>query len=171
MYLIDQDTGEIINAVGEGDSVKITRGKSVEYLSTTDKFPFEHFAKLNTDEMKYISKELRPNEVAFLVSLMPYLSYRDNCIKDGRGTPLSEARIADLIGVSRNKVNYLINSLIDMDILCKAKNSSEYQLFMNPWIAGRGNRYNRVLSTMFRHYKIRSQGGVKWEKLIKNESI
>ncbi len=167
MYLIDQNTGEIVNVIGEGDSVKITRDGTEEYLSSTDKIPFEHFAKLNTDEMKCLSRELRPNEAAFLLALMPYLSYRDNCIKDGAGIPMSEERIASRIGMSRCNVNKLINSLITMDILCKAKNSAEYQLFMNPWIAGRGNRCNKVLATMFRHYKVRSKGGIKWEKLMR----
>lgn len=167
MYMVDQDTGEIINVIEEGDTVKIIRKETNEYLTSTDKFPFEHFAKINTEEMKYLVKELHSNEITFLIGLMPYLSYRDNCIKDGKGTPLSETRIAEYLDMSRNKVNYLINALVSEDILCKAKNSAEYQLYMNPWIAGKGNRYNRVLQSMFRHYKVRSKGGTKWEKLIK----
>lgn len=170
MYLIDQNTGEIVNVIGEGDSVKITRDGTEQYLTSTDKIPFEHFAKLNIDEVKCLSKELRPNEAAFLLSLMPYLSYRDNCIKDGSGTPLSEARIAEKVGMGKTKTNDMINALIDMDILCKAKNSAEYQLYMNPWIAGRGNRCNKVLASMFRHYKVRSKGGIKWEKLMRINS-
>lgn len=170
MYLIDQNTGEIVNVIGEGDSVKITRDGTEKYLTSTDKIPFEHFAKLNIDEVKCLSKELRPNEAAFLLALMPYLSYRDNCIKDGAGNPMSEVIIADRVGMDRSSVNRLVNALISMDILCKAKNSAEYQLYMNPWIAGRGNRCNKVLASMFRHYKVRSKGGIKWEKLIRMNS-
>lgn len=167
LALIDTDTGETIRTVemSEGDSVRLIHrtAKNMEF----DGLPFDSFIKLNGEEVKYLSAELGNAQLSFLLSLLPYLSYIDNCIKDGHGSPMSVANIAERLGVTRCTANRLINELIDEDLLCRAKNSKEFQLFLNPWFAGKGNRCNRVLSTMFRNYRVRSMGGKRWKDLNK----
>lgn len=169
LALIDTDTGETIRTVemGEGDSVRLIHktAKNMEF----DTLPFDSFVKLNADEVKYLVSELTNRQVTFMLSLLPYLSYCDNCIKDGHGSPMSVAQIAERLDISRKTVNRIINELIEEDLLCKAKNSAEFQLFMNPWFAGKGNRCNRVLSTMFRNYRVRSMGGKRWKNLNRIE--
>lgn len=165
LALIDTETGETIRTVemSEGDSVRLIHktAQNVEF----DTLPFDSFIKLNGEEVKYLTVELTNAQLSFMLSLLPYLSYLDNCIKDGHGSPLSVAQIGERIGISRKTVNRLVNELIEEDLLCKAKNSAEFQLFMNPWFAGKGNRCNRVLSTMFRNYRVRSMGGKRWKNL------
>lgn len=169
LALIDTDTGETLRTVEieEGDSVRLIHktGRDANY----DTFPFSSFIKLNGDEVKYLSVELTKAQFSFMVSVLPYLSYRDNCIKDGRGKPMNVAQIADRLSVTRNTANRLINELIDEDLLCRAKNSSEYQLYVNPWFAGKGNLCNNVLASMFRNYRIRSMGGRQWNNLTKTK--
>lgn len=169
LALIDTDTGETLRTVemSEGDSVRLIHRtvKSMEF----DSLPFESFIKLNGEEVKYLTTELTNAQLSFLLSLLPYLSYCDNCIKDRRGTPLSVAQIGERIGISRKTANRLINELIEADLLCRTKNSAEFQLFVNPWFAGKGNSCNRVLSTMFRNYRVRSMGGRQWKNLKRKE--
>lgn len=169
LALIDTDTGETIRTVevSEGDSVRLVHktAKNMEF----DNLPFDSFIKLNGEEVKFLTRELTSAQLSFLLSLLPYLSYCDNCIKDGRGTPMSVAQIGERLDISRKTANRIINELIEEDLLCKAKNSAEFQLFVNPWFAGKGNRCNRVLSTMFRNYRVRSMGGKRWKSLNRME--
>lgn len=167
--IVDLETGTILRSVDDGDKVKVIPQYVEEYYHETDSIPFTAFVKLNCEEMDYLVKELKHSDIVFIISLLPYLSYMDNCIKDRRGNPLSVAEIAEKIGDDRSNVNKRINHLIDLDILCRAKNSKEFQLFMNPWIAGKGNRCNRVLASMFRNYPIRSKGGITWQRLARQK--
>lgn len=168
LVLLDTDTGETIREIDiqEGDSVRLIHQKPQEedpYMP----IPFETFVKLNADEFFPLSDELSPGQLKFLLSLLPYLSYRDNCLKDGKGAPLDTFRLANRIGISQRSVQRYVDELIGLDLLCRAKNSKEFQLYVNPWIACKGNICNKVLANMFRNYHVRSRGGAKWGRLMK----
>ena len=169
LAVIDVESGEIVNAVtlGENDSVRLVKhsNKANDYF----KVPFNAFAKLNTEEFAYLVGELSPSQLAFIVSIIPWISYCNNCLVNRRGDPLDAEGIAARINMSRRSVDRRIEELIDLHILFKGKNGHEFQIYMNPWIACKGNSVNRVLMNMFRHYKIRSKGGVTWKKLQKSE--
>lgn len=169
LAVIDIESGEIVNAVDlqPGDSARLvkTSAKSLDYF----KVPFNAFAKLNTEEFTYLVGELTGGQLAFICSLIPWLSYCNNCLVNRRGDPLSAADIAKKLNMTRRMVDIRIAEMIDLHILFKGKNGHEFQIYMNPWIACKGNSVNRVLMNMFRHYKIRSKGGVTWKKLQKSE--
>lgn len=167
ILLIDSETKECLDVVNEGDSVRVTKANQREYMESTIPVPIVSFVKVNADEVKLLREEMENGEYAFLMRLIAYVSYKDNCVKNGRH-PMSIDEISRVFRMGRSRTSELVNKLVQMDILYKGKNSREYQLFMNPWIACRGNRCNKVLSTMFRHYRIRSMGGVKWEKYLTN---
>jgi hypothetical protein len=71
--------------------------------------------------------------------------------------------LVEITGLSRGAVYDAINSLIRKDIIYKGRNSKNRQYFVNPWLFCKGNRINKVLKTMFKNYRIRVLGGVKWK--------
>lgn len=167
LILYDTDTGEAVKTIDiqEGDSIRVIKGEQVEYMAETVELPFSSFVKLNIEEFQVLCHELSASDTKFLISVLPYLSYKDNCLKNRRGEPMNGADLVRALGVSRSNVERCLTSLIEQDIIVQSKNSRERQLFVNPWIAGRGNRCNKVLATMFRNYRIRSKGGIKWKNL------
>lgn len=167
-FVVDKNTGEIKDSIMVGDKVNITRRKKMEYLENTIEIPFKKFVKLNTDEISILAYELNKYDFAFLIAISKYVGYCDNCVKNRRGNPMSIDEIAEILNMPRSTVYKSINRLMEENILCKAK-TSEFQLYVCPYILCKGNRANKVLQTMFRNYKIRSLGGVKWKKLLKRD--
>ena len=163
-YIVGRETGEVLDEIKSEDSYKIFRGNPG---AITCPLPFTSFVKVNFLELAELSKELSSPEIKILSFCISFLGYSDNCIKTRRGRPLNILDISLYLGVSERTVLRSVNKLIDMDILCFAENGEEKQLYLCPFIAGRGNRQNKVLQTMFRHYKIRSQDCITWETLIK----
>ena len=151
--LIDDETGEKIAELHPGD--KIVRGKTVEFLNSTQEWKIEHFYKGNLEEIKRWMKDLSPNEKAILFTISPYVGYEDCCLKHQNGNMVTFEHIVELSCLGRGTASEVINSLITKDILYKGKNGKERQYFVNPWLFCKGNRVNRVLKTMFRNYRIR----------------
>jgi hypothetical protein len=154
--VIDDKTGEKITELNPGD--RIIRGKSIDYLNTTQEWKMEHFYKGNLEEIKRWMKDLVPNEKAILFTISPYVGYEDCCLKHLNGDMIAFDDIVELSCLSRGTASVVINSLIEKDILYKGKNGKERQYFVNPWLFCKGNRVNRVLKTMFRNYRIRVIG-------------
>lgn len=164
--IVDKNTGEIKDSIKIGDAIKITRKEQDEYMKNTIEIPFKSFIKLNTDEMPLLAKDLNKYDFTFLIAISKYAGYNDNCIKNRRGKPMTIDEIAYVFDMPRSSVYKSIKRLMEENILCKAK-TSEFQLYICPYILCKGNRTNKVLQTMFRNYRIRSIGGVKWGKLLK----
>ncbi len=166
--IVSKDTGEVFDHMYRGD--RILRSKSMEGYSemqeTTAKSPITNFTKQNNDELRHLLRDLSLPESKFLFGCLSFLGYEDNCIKNERGNPMQIDDIAERIGLSRSSAFRAAESLMAQDILCKAKNSSEFQLFLCPLVGGKGNKYNKVLQTMFRFYKVRSKGMKTWAKLL-----
>lgn len=159
-FVVDTDT-EFKAELNPGD--RILRAKSVEYLATVQEWKLEHFYKGNLQELRQWMKDLTPNEKAVLFTVSPYVGYEDCCIKHDNGDMLAFDDIVELSCLSRGTVSSTLNTLIAKDIIYRGKNAKERQYFVNPWLFCKGNRINRVLQTMFRNYRVRVCGGVKWK--------
>lgn len=162
-YLVNAETGEIKNKLRDGDRYKVTRRESIEYLSQFQYWNMEHFYKGHIDEIRKLMQELSSVEKAFLFSIALYVGYEDCCLKYDNGNELSFDDMVVLTGLSRGTLSNVINGLIKKDIIYRGKNSKTRQYFVNPWIFCKGNRINKVLKTMFKNYRIRVMGGVKWK--------
>lgn len=167
--VVDKSTGEIKDSIMVGDKVSIIRGPKSEFLANTMAIPFQSFVKLNGEEISLLARELNKGDLALLIALSRYVGYYDNCLKDRRGNPLTMAEIACKVGMPRSTVYKAINRLIAENIVCKAR-TSEFQLFVCPLLFCKGNRSNKVLQTMFRNYRVRSRGNIKWHKLLEREA-
>ena len=93
------------------------------------------------------------------------MGYEDCCLKYPNGKDITTDNLADITGLSRSVIYSTIASLMKKDILYKGKNSNNRQYFINPWLFCKGNRINKVLKTMFKNYRVRVCGGVKWQDL------
>lgn len=166
--IIERETGEITNEIRPGDRLKITRRESIEYLSQYSEWKLEHFYKGHINEMRVLMKELSTNEKAFLFAIAPYVGYEDCCLKYSNGREITSNSLVEITGLSRSAVFDTIRNLIKKDILYRGKNSKNRQYFVNPWVFCKGNRINKVLKTMFKNYKIRIMGGIRWKDLKDN---
>ena len=125
----------------------------------------ESFYKGNIDELRKNMSNLDVYEKAFLFSIVPYVGYEDCCLKYDNGRELKFESLLEITGISRAKLQSVVNSLIEKDIIYKGKNSNAIQYFVNPWLFCKGNRINKVLRTMFKNYKIQVFDGTKWKDL------
>ena len=125
----------------------------------------ESFYKGNIDELRKNMSNLDVYEKAFLFSIVPYIGYEDCCLKYDNGSELKFESLLEITGISRAKLQSVVNSLIEKDIIYKGKNSNAIQYFVNPWLFCKGNRINKVLRTMFKNYKIQVFDGTKWKDL------
>lgn len=158
--IIDPDTGLQTGYIAEGD--KIIRKASMDYLNNTDEWRIESFVKGHTAELKKWMDDLSSLDKAFLFSVAPYISYDDCHLQHLNGNDITTSDLIDVVSLDKTRLHQVINSLISKDILYKGKNSKNRQYFVNPWLFCKGNRINRVLKTMFKNYRIRVLGGVRW---------
>lgn len=183
--LVDLDTGECIEVgqkqrlvvMNEGDmhvkskSIKSYKGmkeaiddKEIEGSDKYMSLRYEDFAITNTKELKLLIPELGKSEKVLLLSILPYVGYEDCLLKHSNGRDLNIENISKISGLSLSTTEDTVNSLRIKDILYKGKNSRNVQYFVNPWVCSRGNRFNKVLKSMFRNYKIRSLDK-KWKEI------
>lgn len=155
--------GEILTDFNDGD--RIIRKQTIEYLSDTQEWKIEHFYKGHTDEIQMLMKDLSVYEKAFLFSVATYIGYEDCCIKSKNGVPMDFDAIVNVSGMSRGKLNDVLNSLKSKDIIYRGTNSQGIQYFVNPWLFCKGTRINSVLKTMFRNYRVRVCNNMPWKEL------
>lgn len=174
---MDVEEGEHLNKTRQGDMIvreasrksykKIQDIVGEKKIKESDKYMslrYEDFTITNTGELKLLIPELGKSEKVMLLSILPYVGYEDCLLKYSNGRDLSVENISKISGLSSSTTEDTVNSLRSKDILYKGKNSRNVQYFVNPWVCSRGNRFNKVLKSMFRNYKIRSLNK-KWKDI------
>lgn len=159
--IVNPESGKEIDAIYAGD--RVVRKESIDYLKSVDEWKIENFYKGHIKELEKWMKELSNVEKAFLFSIVPYISYNDCHLAYGNGVDIGTEDLVEISGLSRGAVYEAINSLIKKDIIYKGRNSKNRQYFVNPWLFAKGSRINKVLKTMFKNYRIRVLGGVRWK--------
>ena len=178
--IIDSD-GVILAEEKNGDRIKYVKAKSIEAYEEIKKakaikkqqeidegkfvWRFDGFFIGNIKEIEKILPSLDVYEKAFLYSMASYVGYEDCCLKYSNGKELDMDSMADISGISKRKLQDVVQGLIKKNILYRGKNSKTYQYFVNPWIFCKGNTINRVLKTMFKNYRIQTRDGVMWKDL------
>lgn len=180
--MVESGTGLVLAEEKNGDRIKYTKASSIkayekakekvlmkkqEELDSGEKtrWDFKGFYKGNIEELEKIMPKLDVYERAFLYSVAPYVGYEDCCLKYRNGNELDIDKMSEISGISKRKLQDVIQSLIRKDIIYRGKNSKVYQYFMNPWLFYKGNTINKVLKTMFKNYEIQTKDGVKWKDL------
>jgi hypothetical protein len=153
--IINTDTGEIIDYVNEGDT--IFRKESKDFLLGKAKIKYDSFGIYDDAELQALSEELDVFTFGVIAKLMCHLKYESNMLAYKNGKPITAEGMAKMLKISRAKTYSVISKLIDLDVICKVKNSRENQYYMNPFLAYRGKYVQKVLSDMFRNYKRRAK--------------
>lgn len=161
--IISPETCQQIGYINEGD--RIVRAKNVDYLKDYNEWRIENFFKGHITEISKVIGELSVYEKAFLLSIVPYISYADCHLQYENGRDLGTEDLIKIAKVSRRIGYKSIKNLIRMDILYRGRNSNGRQYFVNPWLFCKGNRINKVLKTMFKNYKIRVMNNVRWKDI------
>jgi hypothetical protein len=183
--VINKETGNIDTEIFEGDS--IIRGGSKKAIRDIRKkkdtkkleclvWNMSNFMKMNTMEMRLWMNDLSQAEKAFLFSIVPYVSYNDCHLETHDGKDIGTEDLTSIVKMSRALTYSTIDSLISKDIIYRGKNSKSRQYFVNPWLFYKGDMINKVLQTMFKHYKIRVLGNKRWmdvkhDKADKKEQV
>ena len=161
--IVDLGTGEEVGFLNDGDN--IIRKETLAYLNNTQEWKIEHFFKGHVGEINKWLKELSIHEKAFLFSIVPFISYEDCHLRYGNGIDIGTEDLVKVTGMPRRTVYATVKSLIKKDIIYRGRNSKNRQYFVNPWLFCKGSRINRVLKTMFKNYRIKVLGNVKWKDL------
>ena len=161
--IIDPVTGERKGVLCAGD--RVVRDATVEYLNNTQEWKLDNFFKGHAGEINKWQKELSVNEKALLFSIVSYVSYEDCHLRYSNGNDIGTEDLVKISSMARRTVYETLDSLIKKDIIYRGKNSKSRQYFVNPWLFCKGNRINKVLKTMFKNYRIRVMGGIKWKDI------
>lgn len=158
----DPKTGEVIDKIYPGD--KIVREQQSHEDDGTMSWKVD-FIKSNSRELRLLTKELSHMQKSLLFSILPYVRYESCMITHFNGKDINLSGLSEVSGISNKSIKKITGELIAMDILYKGKNSRNNQYFINPWLIYKGTRINKTLKSMFKNYKIRSRGSVKWKDL------
>lgn len=116
------------------------------------------FGCYNLEELGLVVEELDVYQKAFLISIIPWISYGECAIKKRNGYALKIKDLVKITGISKRKLYDVISELKDKHIIvekCKVYH-------INPWLFYKGNKINRELKDIFGEYKIHSLGLIKW---------
>lgn len=172
--LINYGTGQVTD-INDGDQVRVIRKSSLEaykkYIQTgyiskdTDYLEYEVYAKVNVKEFNLWLSKLNVYEKAFLMSVIPYVSYTSCELTYKNHVQIDNEALLKITGLPRSTLYRTIKSLVEKDILYKGRNSKGIQYFVNPWLIMKGVVSNKTLKVMFKNYRIQSLNGKRWGDL------
>lgn len=139
-----------LDEIARQEKIANEKGFGLYKIKDTNKTPFVQVMDENINVL--VSKEyVTTAELAFLLSLTPYLAMGSNAVKNHQDDSfLNISQIADELKKTRKTVGTIIQSLIDKGIMFEIVNGRELKrhqrsvtarpLFVNPEILYRGNR-------------------------------
>lgn len=132
-YVIDTN-GEILHELYEGD--KIARSAQSQYNNDmiVNYRAKEPFVKLFTSNLIDICKELSDKELAFIMCLAPFISYKDGILRHNN-KPISIPDICKLLDKNYYTYRKILKGLIDKNILIKI-NYATYAINPNIFLKG-----------------------------------
>ena len=139
--------------------------KMKEEEETLDKIPMEVFCMCNVKELKKVLTDLTITEKGLVLSIAPYISFKDCCIEYTNGRYMNTKQMADISGISEKTAQEIIKSLINKNILNKRKEGRKVRYYANPWLFCRRGKVDKSLRSLFGNYRIRTKGDIKWENL------
>lgn len=154
--LVDTTTGDYRD-IDEGDSVRITSQKSIEYLKDTVEInKNEPFIKVYSKTLFEMSRSLSGTESQFINYLIHYIRYTSGVLAHSKDVKLTRQDMADETGLSLRSIDRMLDSLIAKQVIGKHKTGNDIYFTVNPFIFMKGDRVNETLYTFFK--------GTRWNK-------
>ncbi|MDF2951050.1 MAG: hypothetical protein K0S18_633 [Anaerocolumna sp.] len=167
--VFNENTGEIIDYIYEGDSILRDKSKEANEKYERNFNKGESFLKVYDKVMPILGKKLSNAEFAFTMQLLPYISYKDNVLKFN-GKILDIKELSSCMDVGYDNARKLVSSLIKKGILgrhetgCIERPTIKLQcITVNPFIFNRGTQMDKTVITLFK------DSG--WDKLIENNIV
>lgn len=174
-YLVNTETGEIVQEIYDGDKLRLSRQSQIEYLEThiVNFNKDKSFVKIYDDVVPLLEKYLTLAEFRFAICLIPHVSYEDSIIretKDRYSKILNIRDLAEIHGYSYDYAKKTISALKRKGVIgkhetgsilanCSQKINTVYTV--NPFIYFRGSD----LITPVHSFYINSG----WKELLEKE--
>lgn len=154
--VIETRTGELVTSLDYGDSIR-RKQQDEHYQEFDDNFKKgEKFVKIFDDSLDYLIENLTNGEIAFVIKLLPYISYDDGILRDKKKRILGINDIADKLKMSHEGVRKVVIALISKGVLGEHKTGSidnpkilNKCITVNPHIFMKGRKMNRTIIGLF----------------------
>jgi hypothetical protein len=115
--------------------------------------PKSEFVKIFIKELEKLDNKVITFEMlGILTFLTPYINYEDNTLINKDGSYMNQNDIINLSGLSRKKVNHILNVLIENEIIFAMKQTEDKRkskYLVNPKIFYKGQKIDRNLKEYF----------------------
>ena len=155
--LDEREYREIVNRTGKTGEEALAEMETIRPV-------ISQYSKLSREEFRAVFAELSASERQVLHILSAYVAYKSNLIRFDNRKEIQTSHMSEMTGLCLRTVEDAVRMLVSKNIIYKGRNGRGFQYFMNPWIVSYGVRINHTLQQMFKHYRIRTKGGVTWDE-------
>lgn len=161
--IVDADTGEIVDQIGENDRVYIQRAGTEKYIE-------DHLMDFNKGKNFYktfsytgtILKALSYRERSLIIELCDYMSYEDcfvHTTKDRNSSLATLKDIAEITGESYENARKIMKNILKAGLISKTEivqvkpgyeGKSKYVYIVNPFIFFKGNNIVKTVYNLFK---------------------
>jgi len=153
--IMETETGEVVNHINEGDSFRLIRKETKDYLrGTVEVNKGEAFVKVYAKTLFELSKSLTGTESQFVNYLIQYIRYTSGILAHSNANdshPLTRQHMAQETGLSIKTVDRIMRSLQDKQVIGKHRTGNDITFTVNPFIFMKGDRINETLYNFFKN--------------------
>jgi hypothetical protein len=156
-YLVVNDsTGEVVDTINPGD--RIVRDKQIKHCKEyDDNFnKGESFVKIFDKTLFLLVEKLTNGEIAFVIKILPYISYNDGILRDEEKKIININDLAERMEMTYEGVRKVVASLISKGVLGEHRTGSidnpkiiNKCLTVNPYIFLKGKQMNKTIIGLF----------------------
>jgi len=154
--VLDTETGEVINTIGEGDSVYRKESRDAIAGKIINFNKGESFVKTYDDGMKRVRGKLTNAQCSFLWYLLPQMEFNTNILRNDDGTLLENKHLEKITNMKYDTNRKLMLSLVKDGIIGQwrvgsaDKKDLEFECFVvNPYIFHKGTMIYEGLLELF----------------------
>jgi len=163
MFLLEAETGSVIDTVKPGDKVRIIREEqqAAKRQMESENVPFNagrNFVKQFPDITAKLCGRLSPNAIWLLNLLIPYVGMNSGIIRYRNGAFVKRTDIVKMCDttMSERTADRAVTELCECGVLAKCTVKNKKAFIMNPYVMQNGSRANATLLGLFK--------GTEWVK-------
>jgi len=154
--VIDTETGEVINTIGDGDSVYRRESREAIEGKVINFNKGEAFIKAYDEGMRKIGNKLTNAQFAFICHLLPQIEYNTNILRNRDGTLMEIVDMSEYTGITYVPNYKMTRAMITMGIMGRWETGARDEkgkklecLVMNPYIFHKGTMIPDGLLELF----------------------
>lgn len=157
MLLVEEETGSLVDMIGQGDTVRIIREnqKAAKRRMDAETISFNSgrkFVKQFPDLSARLCERLSPNAVWLLNLLAPYVGMNSGIVRYRNGTFVKRTDIVKWCAatMSERTADRAVTELCERGVLAKCTVRNKKAFIMNPYVMQNGSRANATLLGLFK---------------------